>query len=153
MSSFGFDNRNSEDFHTKLCEDYAEFMKDTFSSRVAINCAMTAWHLTEWVYHESFTGTYSKNAFQTKLKAVCPSLQIMNDIADGTKHWVLSRTHEIDRTGVHDGDFDPADFNDDFDVSRLIITKKDGTVLDFIDELENVMTFWRDFFSRTPWAI
>jgi hypothetical protein len=155
MSSFGFDIKNSKDFNNKLREDSSEFMKDTLSSRVAINCAMTAWHLTEWVFHEYFPSDFKdEKEFQAKIKLRCPSLQVMHDISNGTKHYVLKRHKpEVSETGVHDGDFDPADFSDDFNVSCLILTKKDGTILYFLDELKIVLEFWATFFMSDPKTI
>lgn len=148
MGSFSFEIKNSEDFYNKLREDVSEFMKDTLSSRIAINCAMTAWHLTEWVYHEYYPLNYkNEQEFQSSIKSICPALQTMKDVANGTKHSVLKYKPEVEKTGIHNGDFDPADFSDDFDVSRLIIIKRDGTVLDFIDELSTVLQYWETFFN------
>jgi hypothetical protein len=69
-------------------EDYNDFKKDTSSSRIALNCAMTAWHLTDWIYHEfgfesSFKNIYD---FQEVVKRDCESLVVMHDITSGSKH-------------------------------------------------------------------
>jgi len=36
----------------KLEADFADFMKERGSERLALNCAVTAYHLHEWVWHD-----------------------------------------------------------------------------------------------------
>src|SRR5688572_7858128 len=95
MSDLSFDIKTSEDFFKKLQEDYSEFCIEKTSSRFALNCAMTAWHLTEWIYNEfnsQLSSCFPKlTDFQTDIKKQCPSLQIMHDIANGTKHYLLTK--------------------------------------------------------------
>ncbi|MBT1516526.1 hypothetical protein KIP88_39555 [Bradyrhizobium sp. SRL28] len=45
-----FDIVNSRDFYQKLLEDFDEFMKDQASARLAINCAIMAHHMADWVW-------------------------------------------------------------------------------------------------------
>jgi hypothetical protein len=60
-----FDIVTSYDFLAKLEEDYDDFVKEPHSSRLALNCAITAFHLHEWVW-----GDWSKVA--THLRAKMP---------------------------------------------------------------------------------
>lgn len=150
MSELSFEIKNSSDFLKKLLEDYSEFNKDDTSSRVAINCAMTAWHLIDWVYYELMTNEYSTlSEFQKELKTFCPELQIMQDITHSSKHHTLTRHNpSIKTTNLHGGSFN-SDFSSDFDISSLVIIKKDGTKLYFDEEIEKVINFWNTYFTET----
>jgi hypothetical protein len=44
-----FDIITSRDFLAKLEADWDDFMKEPHSARLALNCAITAFHLHEWV--------------------------------------------------------------------------------------------------------
>ena len=52
MNDLSFDIKTSKDFFNKLLDEYNEFQSGELSSRVALNFAMTACHLTEWIYNE-----------------------------------------------------------------------------------------------------
>jgi hypothetical protein len=45
-----FDISNAQDFYAMLVQDFDEFFEDQQSSRRAIHCAITAYHLHEWVW-------------------------------------------------------------------------------------------------------
>jgi hypothetical protein len=45
-----FDILNSREFYNKIIEDFQEFDREQSSARLAINCALSAYHLTEWVW-------------------------------------------------------------------------------------------------------
>jgi hypothetical protein len=45
-----FDIKTSRDFYEKLLDDYYDFQQDESSARLAINCAITAYHMHEWVW-------------------------------------------------------------------------------------------------------
>jgi hypothetical protein len=45
-----FDIETSEDFLNKLEAEYADFKAQPDSTRQALNCIMTAYHLHEWVW-------------------------------------------------------------------------------------------------------
>lgn len=152
MSDLSFDIKTSKDFLVKLQEDYSEFCFDKTSSRIALNCALTAWHLTEWIYNEynSLLKTQypSLNNFQQDIKKLCPSLQIMHDIANGTKHYLLVRHQPIiDDTSLHHGTFN-IDFNRDFDISTLDIELKNGSTIYFDNEIQVSINFGYIIFNQ-----
>ena len=75
-----FEIRNSLDFYEKLLAEYSDFMADTFSSRHAVNCAITAYHMAEWVWGDWLKSDYktqntlkgtSKNSRSFVLVRVC----------------------------------------------------------------------------------
>jgi len=152
MGNHSFEIKTSIDFFIKLKEDYLEFNANKLSSKCAINCAMTAWHLAEWIYVE-YNALANINQFQTiemfknNIKSQCPSLQIMQDITNGTKHFFLRKQSTIKTTELHEGSFSD-DFSRDFDISGLEIELTDGTKLYFEDEIEKVKIFWEGFFKN-----
>jgi hypothetical protein len=149
MTNYSFDIKHSKDFFAKLLADYSDFKVDKTVSRTALNCAMTAWHLIDWIYYEfgyNNSEQFNKlSLFQEYLKLKCPSLQIMLDLTNGTKHYLLKRHQpEIKETTLHKGDFS-RDFSRDFDISTLNIEMNDGTKKYFEDEIEIVVNFWIEY--------
>lgn len=153
MNELSFNIKTTADFFQKLREEYDEFCKDKTSARVALNCAMTAWHLTEWSYNE-FNPQISSQfptlaSYQQELKRQCSSLQIMHDLANGTKHYLLTRHQPVVKeTKLHKGAFS-SDFSRDFDISTLDIELNDGTKIYFEDEIEIAITFWQGYLKTT----
>ena len=153
MNELSFNIKTTEDFFKKLIEEFNEFQTDRTSTRVALNCAMTAWHLTDWVYNE-FNGQLISQfrtlaSYQQELKQQCPSLQIMHDLTNGTKHYFLTRHRPvIKETKLHKGSFS-SDFSRDFDISTLDIELNDGTKIYFEDEIENAISFWKNYLQST----
>lgn len=153
MSDLSFSIKTSKDFFEKLKDDHQEFCKDKTSSRVALNCALASWHLSEWVYNEFNSKLVSDFPslvdFQRYIKERCPSLQIMHDIANGTKHYLLSRHRPIIKeTNLHQGEFS-SDFSRDFNISTLNIDLNDGTKKYFEDEIEQSILFWSSYLKLT----
>ena len=153
MNDLSFDIKTSKDFFNKLLTDYDEFSSNTTSSRVALNCAMTAWHLTEWIYSEfnqSLCNHFTTLAlYQQDLKRQCTSLQIMHDLANGTKHYLLTKHRPIVKeTNLHQGTFDRT-FDRTFDTSTLKIELNDGTKIYFEDEIKKAINFWKQYLQLT----
>ncbi len=149
MNPLSFDIKDTESFFKKLLEEYKEFKKDVLSSRIALNCAMTSWHLIEWVYiefHSILSPTYpTLTLFTLAIKAQCPSLQIMHDLSNGTKHHTLKNHRPIIKdTKLHEGTFDQS-FDRSFDTSSLDIELNDGTQLYFEDEIQKMVAFWTHY--------
>jgi hypothetical protein len=96
--------QSSEQLFEKLRYDFAEYEADQSSPFKAINFALTAWHLTDWVYHEyekssprnalatsNFTkGKQGIEAMRETFFLECESLKTMHDIATGYKHMTIS---------------------------------------------------------------
>lgn len=151
MNQLSFEVRTTTDFFHKLMDDYNEFLKNITSSRLALNCAMTAWHLFDWVFNEFYytqpSPFNSVSDFQRFIKQQCRSLQIMHDLTNGTKHYLLNRRKpDVKETKLHNGGFS-REFSRDFDISILEIELNDGTTVYFEDEIKNVIEFWRDYLN------
>jgi hypothetical protein len=79
----------------------------------------------------------------------CPSLAILHDIATSAKHNEVSRpkaTIKNNGTNLVGGAFSNG-FSRGFDISRLEIELEDDSILDYYDEVEKVVEFWKDFFK------
>jgi len=45
-----FDIKTADDFYAVLVADFDDFMDEPHSGRRALHCAITAYHLHEWVW-------------------------------------------------------------------------------------------------------
>jgi hypothetical protein len=90
-----FDIRNSVDYYAMLVEDFDEFMEQPQLSRRAIHCAITAYHMHEWVWHDwlheredvkAKLGLTDLASFRKYLKG-CVWLGILRELANGSKHF------------------------------------------------------------------
>lgn len=83
---------SSKNLFQKLLSDYSTFNNDPLNAYKALDCATSAWHLTDWVFHE-----YEQQNFTDigKMREAfiknCDDLKIMHDITTGTKHFTVSR--------------------------------------------------------------
>ena len=154
MSNHSFDIQTANDFLRKLHEEYEDFQQDPLSSRHAINCALTGWHLIEWVWNDyepklklQSSSWSSLSEFRKDIKtAHCPEMAIMEGIANGSKHVAPRNTGGIQSTELHKGGFSRG-FSRDFDISRLDITLADGSRVMFDDVIKEVVDFWDQFFN------
>ncbi len=142
-----FELRTAADFHRALQLQVAEYQDDDLNSVKAVACALFAWHLAEWVLAEFFASE-DLGTFRSDLVAKCPELEFMGNIADGTKHAVLSRkTPKVSGTSVHQGAYNSQAFSDGFDISSLDIQLDDGSVRSFRRCLAVVAEFWDRYFQ------
>lgn len=152
MNKYSFDIKNSKDFFKKLEDDYEEFSTQEVSSRIALNCAMTAWHLSEWIYNEyketEFNEFRRMTDFHNHIKSECPSLQIMQDLSNGTKHSKITMYNsEIQNTEKYEGTFDYT-FDFTFDRSSLDIQLSNGTKTEFSIEIKECIKYYKKMFEN-----
>jgi hypothetical protein len=63
----------------------------------AFNCAVTAWHVTDWLWQDmspalkSDLHVKSCKAFQDYVRNACPALNLCHEIANGSKHCLVER--------------------------------------------------------------
>lgn len=149
MNTLSFEIKTSKDFLEKLIFEVSEYEKQLSSSIHALNAAMTAWHLIEWIYHEyDYHVAYPRiNDFIQEIKQKYPKLQIMHDIANGTKHFQLNNhIPQVDETKLRKGSFSD-DYSRDYDISRLQVVFQ-GKTYEFINELESVRDFWIEYLNN-----
>ncbi len=90
-----FDLTTSTDFYAMLVEDFDDFMSEPHSARRALHCAITAYHLREWVWRDWLENDeLVKNAlsvsdqasFNAWVNRSCVWFLAIRDLANGAKH-------------------------------------------------------------------
>lgn len=144
-SKYAFGIKNTADYFRALKDEFSAFKADDLDEGRVLNCAVRAWHISEWVYKEfnlqSSHGTIQR--YQKKLAQDHDYLSFMHDVANGFKHCILSRPlSNIEDSAMHHGDF-----SFDFDVSCLILKLADGSQRIFLIEVEKAIEYWRTNFG------
>ncbi len=141
-----FELRTAADFHRALQVQVAEYQDDDLNSVMAVACALFAWHLVEWIRVEFFS-SQELGTFRGDLVAKCPELEFMGNIANGTKHAVLSNKKKaVAHTSKANRSFDQT-FDSTFN-GGFRIHLQDGTEVPFGPCLETVAEFWDRYFQH-----
>ena len=151
--------RNEADFLEKLRQEFRDLECSPDSSRHAINFAMTAWHLTDWVWGLQLKANWERqrqlfgtifrggiDEFRAGVVKECEELGIMQEICNGSKHLGSDPKADIADT------FRAAPINikigegSDAKVSkgenRVWVTNQKGGTVVFVDLAEKVLRFW-----------
>ncbi|MET3615726.1 hypothetical protein ABID16_004073 [Rhizobium aquaticum] len=166
-----FGMTNSRDFLNKLEGDFADWKKDPGSSRLALNCVLTAYHMHDWVWSDwlkedaslqSKLALHDKNSFQKWLFRTCVWFHWVEELANGTKHFGRPKSFEALKVSALPFAFDKADAGFDsgsWDGPMPYMTGDNAVLL--IDNgesagelrwmplgqlLDVVVRFWNDFF-------
>lgn len=153
-----FDIMTSRDFYAKLVADFDDYMSAPDSSRHALNCAITAFHLYEWVWGDWLKTDYvvqkalgirNQKTFLEWITRASPWFVAVRDLANGTKHFIRDQGFETMRIGGYGagaygvGPYGRAylliDFGEDAAEHRWLPAQH---------LLEVVVRFWRDFFKK-----
>lgn len=159
---YGFEIRTAHGFFKKLKEDFEELMREPYSSRYAMNCAMTAWHLNEWVWALNLKGNYAeqkclfgsifrnKGEFLRHVICACPELEMIQAICNGSKHLGTSTAEVIKETSVTMDNFWPVPGEEYVraDYEYVTVTLKDGRVVRFTEVVGAVVWFWEQKLGR-----
>jgi hypothetical protein len=163
----------SRDYLAKLEADFADFMKEPGSARLAVNCAVTAYHLHEWVWRDWLKNDQStrqalgiakdRRDFLAWIGRACVWFLCIQEVANGTKHSLnpsfkamrvslLPSARELPNAGFEDSHWDgPMPFITG-DAENLLIDNGPEAgehrwmlagTLLFV-----VVQFWREFFER-----
>jgi hypothetical protein len=104
-----FDVTTSRDFLAKVEADFDDFMKEPHSARLALNCAIAAFHLHGWVWGDwlktDFTtwkrlGIRDKDSFLAWIDKTCVWFRTAQDLAVGAKHFRSSKIFKTERVGA-----------------------------------------------------
>jgi hypothetical protein len=170
-----FDIITSHDFLEKLEADFDDFMKEPHSARHALNCAITAYHLHEWVWGDWLKTDYTtrralgirdKHSFLAWIDKACVWFKTIQDLANGAKHFASSKNFRAELVGAppfmwgeleagwDQGAWDgPIPYEAEAHGSGCLLidyaegtgTYKSRTAAALLDV---VVRFWREFFSR-----
>jgi hypothetical protein len=104
-----FDIATSTDLYSVLVQDFDEYMDETHSSRRALHCAITAYHLREWIWHDwlehdpsacSAIGVQDESSFNGWVNRSCVWFPILRDLVNGTKHFEERQSFETFRVAA-----------------------------------------------------
>jgi len=145
-----FERGNASDVLEALHRNAAAFAKDPLNTDLANHCAIDAWSLCDWVFkeHGKRLGFTSLANLQATMKANCNSLQLLQDVANASKHKEITRyTPQLKEAKKHKGGFQRGAFSRDFDVSALVLVREDGSEIWFDDALDEATRYWDTYFS------
>ena len=134
----------------ELKSDTEKLKKDVLNVTLARYCAIRAWHLHDYVFETLDQGSEfsTKKELREHIDRACPELYYLRVICNASKHSKLDYKPRITTARIHQGDFDPNDFGDDFDIPCLVIELLDGKELMFYDTLRRAVDFWSEFFEN-----
>ncbi len=151
-----FDVQSAEDFYAMLVADFDDFMAEPHSARRALHCAITAYHLYEWVWADwlkadhalwARLGIRDRPSFLDWIHGHCVWFAGVQDLANGAKHFVRDQGFETMRVGGYgEGPFRAGPYGQGY----LLIDYGEGAGEHrwqaALTLLEVVIRFWRDFF-------
>jgi len=155
-----FDIQTARDFYALLVQDFDEFVEEPHSARRAMHCAISAYHLHEWVWGDwlskyqaardalGLTGR-KKDQFLQWIDQHCVWFVFVQDLANGTKHF--SREAALETLlvqGYGEGGFGMGPFGKGYLVIDLGEDAAEQRWLPAAHLLEVVVRFWRDFFRK-----
>jgi hypothetical protein len=102
-----FDLNTSHDFYAMLVDDFDDYMAEPHSARRALHCAITAYHLPEWVWSDWLKKDLvvqkelgirnKKDAFLSWVDRNCVGFKNIRDLANGSKHFRPNQGFETKR--------------------------------------------------------
>jgi hypothetical protein len=153
-----FGIQNSRDFYEKLVAEYEDLHHDPMSARIAVNCAITAYHLAEWIWGDwlkgnlaaqAAVGVHTVDEFKKWVDTQTPYFAAMQSITNGTKHF---NQNAFSQTQLSEGAFDRNAFDPNaFSVNGLLIevqTDSGAHWYDYETVLEQLLLFWREFLLK-----
>jgi hypothetical protein len=151
-----FDIITSQDFLSKLEAEYADFKAQPDSTRHAVNCIMTAYHLHEWVWGDwlktdyeawqEIGGIRDKDSFKVRLAELWPGLVIAEELTNGTKHFAKGSVETGRIAGYGSGPYNVGPYGRPY----LLIDYGSGCVPRYQTAeqlIDAAVTFWRGFFD------
>lgn len=151
-----FDIITSRDFLAKLEAEYHDFKAEPDSTRHALNCIITAYHLHEWIWGDWLKSDYATwkrlgirddESFKKWLDGACPGFNVMQSLANGAKHFIRRTTVETERVaGYGCGPHGIGPYGQPY----LLIDYGAGAVERWQTAeqlLDDAVAFWRKFFE------
>jgi hypothetical protein len=139
------------DLLKKVRHEHELLRQDPSSTYVAFNFFITAHHLLDWL-HPGF-----RNAERERIEREHVLLQVVSQLANGSKHFVLeAKKHQsVVRVDAPDGAFDAGAFDSDsFDTDELVVVLDGAAAAQFGESIhvvrlaEMVLDFWVRYFQQ-----
>ncbi|MGT2437805.1 hypothetical protein ACU4GH_20530 [Bradyrhizobium betae] len=151
-----FDINNASDFYQKLLEDFDDFMDRLHSARHAMNCAIAAHHMADWVWGDfvksdaalkARLGVKDKAEFMAWIDSKTIWYQVVQSISNGSKHFIRENA-KVTQTveGWGEGGWGPGPFGMPHLAIELSPTAPKNMEVSML--LEVVIRFWRDFLTQ-----
>jgi hypothetical protein len=151
-----FDINSARDFYQKLLDDFDDFMQQLDSARHAMNCAITAHHMADWVWGDFVKGDTAlkaklgikdKNEFMAWIDSQTVWYALVQSISNGSKHFIRENakgTQKVQGNGM--GGFGQGPFGMSYLAVEVGQTDPKNMELSMLFEV--VIRFWRDFLTQ-----
>lgn len=151
-------------FKSEVVEkDMEDFLSNKTDLRKAFHCAISLFHLADWVYIAKKSELrakfllpckYNEKDFYNALGKSHHEFQVIREIANATKHFEINnpkRIHNAADMFSTSGDFSD-DFSGDFDIGRIWVKGigRDADE-DFSLLAQATMRMWNDLFREMNW--
>lgn len=147
-----FDVRDSIGFYKLMIENYDDFVENSGSSRHAINCAISAFHIAEWIWgdwlssdHETWKkleGVRDLDTFKQWLDRQTPWFRVVQGVANGSKHFASTlRNTRTTGSYVENG------YVEHGYQQQFLEIEIDGRWTEAIIIIEELAMFWESFLS------
>lgn len=155
-----FNIQTATDFYSMLVEDFDDFVAEPHSARRAMHCAITAYHLHEWVWGDWLSKDKAsreamgisgrdRELFLRWIDRHCVWFRIVQDLANGTKHFARDTGFLAVRVvGFGEGGFGVGPYGKGYLVIDWGEAAGDQRWQPAAHLLEVVVRFWRDFFLK-----
>lgn len=118
-----FENYNTLAFYNNVIKpNLKDFYKDELNSRKAINACITLYHLADWYILNDKTK-------RNELKSKIPFNEVLENIANGTKHCNKTKKYQ---TGRKEGSY----------IDTKLIVDDGSKTYNLIDILKEIENFW-----------
>ncbi len=156
-----FDINNSRDFYQKLLEDFGDYMSQQDSARHAMNCAITAHHIADWVWGDFVKGDAALKAklgvndihdFLRWIDTQTVWYGLVQGISNGSKHFIRKNAEgAVKVQGFGMGGCGQGPYGMSY--LAIQVSETDPKNLPISQLLEVVIRFWRDFLRlHSPYA-
>jgi hypothetical protein len=148
-----FDINNSREFYQKLLEDFDDYMHHLDSARHAMNCAITAHHMADWVWGDFIKGDAAlkaklglkdKDDFMRWIDSQTVWYGVVQGLSNGSKHFIRKAaegTQKVEGWGM--GGYGQGPYGMSYLAIEVSATEPRYLPMDQL--LEVVIRFWRDF--------
>jgi hypothetical protein len=148
-----FDLENARDFYAKLLAEFDDFMGDQSSARHAMNCAITAHHMYDWVWVDFLRDDVALRArlgignrlseFASWCEEKSAWFAVVQQISNGTKHFIRKNAESFEEIGgFGGGGFGQGPFGESY--LALDMQTEHVRYLPLSHIFEAVVRFWRD---------
>ena len=149
------DINNSIDFYVKLLAEFDDFIADQESARHAMNCAITAHHMYDWIWADFLKDNEvlrrrlgignKKSDFAAWASEKSPWFAVVQGISNGSKHFIRQYEGIEQVAGYGMGGFGEGPFGKSY--LAIDMQTEDARFLPLSHVFEVVIRFWRDFFK------